>query len=96
MDVDFDSIEELYKRVKPALTTKKRELERNGYPYIREMDIWDYLKIKKWSNCRNLFLYQIVTDILNCDNIEIDNYLKSILELRNNKNYEKIEFEESE
>ena len=34
MDITFASKEELYKRVKPALRTKKNEFKKLGYSYI--------------------------------------------------------------
>ena len=65
MDVEFNSLEELYRRIKPALHTKKEEMKRNGYPYIKEEDIWNYLKEVKWVHSKNLSLYQMVSDVLN-------------------------------
>ena len=50
MDITFSSLEELYNRIKPALRTKKEEMKRNGYIYVKEADIWNYLKEKKWIN----------------------------------------------
>ena len=50
MDITFDTLEDLYKRVKPALKTKKEEMKRLGYIYIKEEDIWNYLKEIKWIN----------------------------------------------
>ena len=44
MDVAFNSLEELYERIKPALTTKRREMHRNGFDYIKDEDIWNFLK----------------------------------------------------
>lgn len=76
-DVAFSSIEELYKRVKPALMTKSDELKRNGIDYITSEDIWNYLKDNIWSNSRNLRLFRMVDDILNADNMQIDDYVKS-------------------
>ena len=37
-DITFTSLEELYTRLKPALRTKKEEMKRNGYVYIKEQD----------------------------------------------------------
>lgn len=76
MDIEFNSIKELYDRVTPALNTKVIELKRNDLDYIKKDDIWNYLKNKKWSKANNLLLYQMVDDILNLDNVEIDNYVK--------------------
>ena len=41
MELQFNSVEELYKRVRPALTSKKREFRRSGINYIKEEDIWN-------------------------------------------------------
>ena len=76
MDIEFNSVKELYERLKPALTTKVTELKRNDLDYIKIEDIWNYLKDSKWSKANNLLLYQMVDDILNLDNNEIDDYVK--------------------
>ena len=56
MDITFASKEELYKRVKPALRTKKNEFKKLGYSYIKETDIWNFLIKKKWKNgLQNIF-----------------------------------------
>lgn len=83
MNITFDSLEELYKRIKPALRTKKLEMNRLGLIYIKEEDIWNYLKEVKWINSTNLNLYQMVNDVLNADNMLIDKYLKDKLNMRN-------------
>ena len=76
MDITFNSLEELYKRVKPALMTKKEQMRRNGYVYIKEEDIWNYLKEYKWINSKNLNLYEMIDDILNIDIYKLDSYVK--------------------
>lgn len=87
MDVVFNSLEELYERIRPALTTKRREMRRNGFDYIKEEDIWNYLKEVKWLNASSLALHEMVSDVLNCDNDLIDNYLKTKLNMRNRRVY---------
>lgn len=77
MDIEFSNIKELYDRLKPALKSKVEELKRNDLDYIKSEDIWNYLKITKWSKANNLLLYQMVDDILNLDNNEIDEYVKN-------------------
>lgn len=79
MDIGFRTIEELYRRVKPALTTKMREMHRSGISYIKEEDIWNYLKDKKWRSSKDLSLHQMVSDILNCDEILVDDHFKHSL-----------------
>ena len=76
MDIEFNSIKELYDRVTPALNTKVIELKRHDLDYIKKDDIWNYLKNTKWKMANNLLLYQMVDDILNLDNNEIDEYVK--------------------
>ncbi len=91
-DITFTSLEELYTRLKPALRTKKEEMKRNGYVYIKEQDIWNYLKQVKWTKAKNLSLYDMTSDILNTDDVIIDAYLREKLNLKNRKVY----FEEDE
>lgn len=81
MDVEFNNILELYERLKPALLAKVADLKRNDINYIKIEDIWNYLKVTKWSNASNLLLYQMVDDILNVDNVLLDNYIKDNVKL---------------
>lgn len=87
MDTTFHSLEELYKRIKPALFTKKQEMKRNGYVYIKEGDIWNYLKEVKWKSSKNLSLYDMTCDILNTDDAIIDAYLRDKLSLKKRRSY---------
>ena len=41
MDIQFNSLEELYNRIKPALMAKVEELKRNDLNYIKEEDVWN-------------------------------------------------------
>ncbi len=75
----FSSKEELYQRIKPALSAKLAELHRLGYPYIQEADIWNYLIQSKWKNAKNLMLCDVVSDILHVENEKVDLYLKEKL-----------------
>lgn len=76
MDIEFNSLKELYDRLLPALNTKVTELRRYDLDYIKVEDIWNYLRLNKWTKANNLLLYQMVDDILNLDNEEIDEYVK--------------------
>ncbi|MFI3307531.1 MAG: post-transcriptional regulator [Mycoplasmatota bacterium] len=75
MPVQFSSVTELYNRISPALTTKVSDLRRLNLNYIKEEDIWNYLKENVWSKYNNLALYQMVNDILNVDETLLDNYV---------------------
>ncbi len=70
-DVKFNSIDELYNRVLPALKSKRKELVRNNIKYISEKDIWLVISRFKWQKEKNLTLADIVDDILNTDNSKL-------------------------
>ena len=79
MDIEFNSVKELYDRLKPALNAKVTELKRNDLDYIKEEHIWNYLKENKWSKANNLLLYQMVDDIFSLDERQIDDYVKELI-----------------
>lgn len=87
MDIIFTSLEELYQRIKPALTAKSAEMHRNGFNYIKEEDIWNYLKEIKWRSSKDLSLSDMVSDILNTEDMIIDGYLKTKLNATDRKVY---------
>ena len=64
MNIEFNSIKELYDRVAPALRCKRRLLLKNGIN-VKEEDIFKYLAKEKWSKGNNLTLSDIVSDIIN-------------------------------
>ena len=64
MDIEFNSLKELYNRVGPALRCKKRILLKKGIK-TKEEDIFKYLAKEKWSKAQNLTLSDIVNDIIN-------------------------------
>ena len=76
MDIEFNSAEELFDRLKPALRSKVFELQKEGYRYLEIEDVWNYLKEVKWKGSVNLSLNEMVSDILLTENILIDNYFK--------------------
>lgn len=76
MDVEFNSVKELYKRLEPGLNAKVMELNRLEIYYVKKEDIWNYLKETKWKKANNLLLHEMVDDILNCDNTLLENYVK--------------------
>jgi len=87
MAVNISSLQELYERLRPALKTKQEEMKRLGYNYIKEEDIWNYLKETKWKKSIDLELYQMVSDIMNADNDYISDYLKGKLYSRSRIRY---------
>ncbi len=87
MDIEFNSAEELFDRLKPALRSKVFELQKEGYRYLEIEDVWNYLKEVKWKGSVNLSLNEMVSDILLTENILIDNYFKDKLKGKNRKIY---------
>lgn len=77
VDEKFNSITDLYRRVLPALRSKKKELSINKLSFITEKDIWDYLRNNKWNQETNLSLFDIVNDILTLPESSIVEYMKS-------------------
>ncbi len=87
MEIEFNSLEELYNRLRPALNVKLSELKANGYGYLKLEDIWNYLKENKWKSSHDLMLSDMVSDILNSDNALIDDYFKEKINEKNRKLY---------
>ena len=85
--MNIQSSEELFKLVRPSLLVKCDEIKRKGYSYINENDIWNYLEETKWQNAKQLELYQMVSDILNADEVLIDSYLKKQIEIKKRNIY---------
>jgi hypothetical protein len=87
MELEFNSLEELFNHIKPALKTKQSEMKRVGYDYIKIEDIWNYFKEVKWMKATDLSISEMVSDILNTSNEQIDLYLKQKLNLSDRKVY---------
>ncbi len=75
----FNSISDLYKRVLPALNTRLAELKREKITYIDTIDIWNYCINNCWRNKKNLRIYELVSDILNVDSLELIMYVRKKL-----------------
>lgn len=76
-DIKFTSLQELYNRLEPALSAKVSEIKRQKISYIKNADIWNYLKTYKWNRETNLTLIDMVNDILNVEVSIIDEYVKN-------------------
>lgn len=72
-EIKFKSITDLYKRLYPALVTKKDELNLQKLN-VSELELWNYLKDTKWVNSTDLALADMVSDIFNLD---IELFIKS-------------------
>lgn len=74
--MEFKSLSELYSRIRPALISKNNDLKRKGINYIKEEDIWNYLKASKWIKTSNLSLADMVNDIFSLNDDMIEKYVK--------------------
>lgn len=83
----FTSLEELYRRLLPALKTKKNEMAREKMKYITIQEIWVYMCKYKWSGKNNLTLAEMVDDILNTEGFLI--FTETRKESENGTNYSK-------
>lgn len=83
MEKTINSQTELYKKVLPALRTKRHELMLNGIKIVKEIDIWNYNKEYNWKNAKNLTLASMVDDILNTSDKSYENYV--IEKINNNE-----------
>jgi len=75
MNNEFNTKEELFNRVRPALKIKENDLKKLGYLNISLLDVWNYLIESKWSKSKNLELSDVVDDILNVDVEGLNSYL---------------------
>jgi hypothetical protein len=74
--MEFKSLSELYSRIRPALVSRNSDLKRIGINYIKEEDIWNYLKETKWLKTSNLSLSEMVSDIFNVSSDNLEKYVK--------------------
>lgn len=74
----FSNAEELYKKVKPALKSKIKDLTRVGVNYVQKADVWNYLKNNVWCKKVNLTLGEVVNDIMTVSNEELEYYVQSL------------------
>lgn len=74
-NIKFNSLDELKKRLLPAIKTKVDELNRKGITFIKVEDIWDYLRMNVWNKSKDLTLSKCVDDILNTSDIEYKKFI---------------------
>ncbi len=74
MDLEY-SLKELYLLLNNAFEVKKRIYKYIYLENINNIDIFKYLSLYKWKNDISLSLSDIVSDIINVDNIKLYLYL---------------------
>ena len=73
--ITFNSIDELYNRLKPAFQLKLSELKSKKINFIEIKDLWNYLSKTIWSKEEDLELCDMVNDILNINETELINFI---------------------
>lgn len=69
--MEYLSLNELYNDLKGAFNVKLRLIGKD-YKHIKIIDIWDYLRINKWSKDKGLTLSEMVNDIIEVDIKKVD------------------------
>lgn len=80
----YNSQRELFNMLRGAFNVKLRLIEKE-YNYIKQIDIWNYLKINKWCKDKNLSLSEMVNDIIEVDITKVDLFIKSNLKEEDRK-----------
>lgn len=73
--MEYQSLKELYDDLQYAFNVKLR-LIGEEYKHIKIIDIWDYLRINKWSKDKGLTISEMVNDIIDVDIKKVDEYVK--------------------
>lgn len=73
---EYKSLKELHEALIPAFNVKLRILKSKGINNISKDDIWNYLRINKWEKATNLGISEMVSDIINVNELAINDYLK--------------------
>lgn len=76
--MEYSSEKELFEALRGAFNVKLRMIK-DDHDYIKMIDIWNYLKINKWSKIKNLNLSEMVNDIINVDIENVDIFIKKHL-----------------
>ncbi len=71
--MEYLSLEDLYRDLKGAFNVKLR-LIGEEYNHIKIQDIWEYLRINKWSKDKGLTISEMVNDIIDVDIKKVDKY----------------------
>lgn len=73
-DIVFKSEDELFDRIKPALRSKQKILNKKGCKNITEEDIWDFMVDNVWVSSSDLELCDMVDKILHAEDALIIEY----------------------
>lgn len=79
MNMEYNTEKELFDSLNGAFNVKLR-INEEKYNHIKKIDIWNYLKINKWSKTKDLNISEMVNDIISIDMSKVDYFLKQINE----------------
>lgn len=82
--MEYKTQKELFNSLDGAFNVKLRMIKEE-YNYITKVDIWNYLKINKWSKDKNLSISEIVHDIINVNIDKVDLFLKEYIKKEERK-----------
>lgn len=86
IEMEYHTQEELFNKLRGAFQVKLRMIKKK-YDYIKMVDIWNYLKINKWSKDKNLGISEMVNDIIDVDIDKVDIFLKKHIKEEERKIY---------
>ena len=89
MDEDIKTKADLYRRIRPAMYVKIKEIKKNNHINVSYDELFSYLEDYVWRRRNNLTLYDIVIDILNLEVNELFAYLE--VRRKNDKKNQKQE-----
>lgn len=72
--MEYQGLKKLYDDLKGAFNVKIR-LMGEEYKHIKIIDIWDYLRINKWSKDEGLTISEMVNDIIDVDIKKVNEYV---------------------
>lgn len=73
--MDYLSLEDLYRDLKAVFNVKIR-LNGDDYKHIKSKDIWEYLRINKWSKDKGLTISEMTNDIIEVDIKKVDLFVR--------------------
>ncbi len=76
MEEKFIDINDLYRRITPALNAKVAELKRAKITISKRL-LWEYCLKNIWIFKKDLRIYEMVNDILNVDELTLIQFLKN-------------------
>lgn len=82
--MEYKTQKELFDSLEGAFNVKLRMIKEE-HNYITKVDIWNYLKINKWSKDKNLTISEMVHDIINVDINKVDIFLKEYIKKEERK-----------